>query len=85
MRQMVVKHQGEPAPVFTVWAAVVAARLGFDRDEALTLGRVVAGLHAYSKGKALGIFSPRPKQVSCSRRRLPGGLRRIANAGTVSC
>ena len=35
------------APVFTLWAAVVAERLGFRRDEALTLGRAVAGLNAY--------------------------------------
>jgi len=26
------------APVLTLWAAVVAERLGFDREEALTLG-----------------------------------------------
>ena len=44
------------APVLTLWAAIVAERLGFDREEALTLGRVVAGLDAYSKGKALGLF-----------------------------
>jgi hypothetical protein len=34
------------APVLTLWAAVVAERLGFSRDEALTLGRAVAGLNA---------------------------------------
>jgi hypothetical protein len=28
----------------------VAEVLGFDHDEALTLGRAVAGLNAYSKG-----------------------------------
>jgi hypothetical protein len=38
------------APVLTLWAAVVAERLGFDHDTALTLGRAVAGLNAYSKG-----------------------------------
>ena len=27
----------------TLWASVVAGRLGFERDEALTLGRAVAG------------------------------------------
>jgi hypothetical protein len=43
------------APVLTLWAAVVAEMLGFDYDEALTLGRVVAGLNAYSKGIALGL------------------------------
>ncbi len=37
------------APVLTLWAAVVAERLGFDRAEALTLGKAVAGLNAYAK------------------------------------
>ena len=46
------------APVLTLWAVVVAERLGFDHDEALTLGRAVAGLNAYSKGKSLGLFKP---------------------------
>lgn len=46
------------APVMTLWAAVVAERLGFDRDEALTLGKGVAGLNAQSKGQRLGIFEP---------------------------
>jgi hypothetical protein len=29
------------APVLTLWATVVAGRLGFERDEALTLGRAI--------------------------------------------
>ena len=45
------------APVLTLWAAVVAERLGFRRDEALTLGRAVAGLNAYSKEVSLGLDS----------------------------
>ena len=48
------------APVLTLWAAVVAETLGFDYDEALMLGRAVAGLNAYSKGLALGLFQPTP-------------------------
>lgn len=44
------------APVMTLWAAVVAQRLGFDKDEALTLGKAVAGLNAQSKGQRLGIY-----------------------------
>ena len=44
------------APVLTLWAAVVAERLGNDRDTALTLGKAVAGLNAQSKGRRLGIF-----------------------------
>jgi hypothetical protein len=46
------------APFLTLWASVVARRLGFDEDEALTLGRAVAGLTAQSKGRRLGIFTP---------------------------
>ena len=38
------------APVLTLWAAVVAERLGFDRATALTLGQAVAGSSAYAKG-----------------------------------
>jgi hypothetical protein len=55
------------APVLTLWAAIVAERLGFTHDEALTLGRAVAGLNAYSKGNALGIFKPTPKEVQAKR------------------
>jgi hypothetical protein len=55
------------APVLTLWAAIVAQRLGFTHDEALTLGRAVAGLNAYSKGRALGIFRPTPKEVGAQR------------------
>jgi hypothetical protein len=43
------------APVLTLWASVVAEVLGFEHDEALTLGRAVAGLNAYSKGVSLGL------------------------------
>ncbi|MFO1122416.1 MAG: hypothetical protein U1F47_08870 [Hyphomicrobiales bacterium] len=46
------------APVLTLWGTIVAERLGFDHDEALTLGRAVAGLNAYAKGKRLGLFKP---------------------------
>jgi hypothetical protein len=58
------------APVLTLWAAVVAERLGFKRGEALTLGRAVAGLNAYSKGKSLGLFSPTPARVKKEREKL---------------
>lgn len=55
------------APVLTLWAAVVAERPGFDRDEALTLGKAVAGLTAQSKGQRLGIFTPSPEGVRLQR------------------
>ena len=44
------------APVMTLWAAVVAERLGYDKETALTLGKAVAGLNAQSKGRKLGIY-----------------------------
>lgn len=44
------------APVLTLWATVVAERLGYDQDEALTLGRMVTTLDAQAKGKRLGIY-----------------------------
>ena len=50
------------APVLTLWAAVVAERLGYERETALTFGKAVAGLNAQSKGRMLGIFRP-PKSA----------------------
>src|ERR1700730_7668625 len=60
------------APVLTLWAATVAERLGFDRDEALSLGKAVAGLNAQSKGQRLGIFKPVPQEVKRARRKKRG-------------
>ena len=60
------------APVLTLWAAVVAERLGFDNEEALTLGRAVAGLNAQSKGRRLGIFKPGQEKGEKAREREQG-------------
>ena len=49
------------APVLTLWATVVAERLGYDHNCALTLGKAVAGLNAQAKGQRLGIFE-KPKE-----------------------
>jgi hypothetical protein len=57
------------APVLTLWAAVVAERLGFDRDEALTLGRAMAGLNAQRKGRAIGVYKPRARTEAERKRR----------------
>jgi hypothetical protein len=46
------------APVLTLWAAVVAERLGLPWETALTCGQAVAGMTAYSKGVRLGIYAP---------------------------
>jgi hypothetical protein len=58
------------APVLTLWASVVAECLGFEHNEALTFGRAVAGLNAYSKGVALGLFQPSPKTVNEQRKKI---------------
>jgi hypothetical protein len=65
------------APVLTLWAAVVAKRLGFKWDEALTLGRAVAGLNAYSKGVSLGLFEPTPQAVRGQREKARKGAIKI--------
>ena len=43
------------APVLTLWATVVAERLGYPPETALTLGRFVAGSSARAKSRRLGI------------------------------
>ncbi len=45
------------APVLTLWGVIVAERLGYQHDEALTLGKALAGLNAQSKGQRLGIYT----------------------------
>jgi hypothetical protein len=55
------------APVVALCAAVVAKRLGFSEDEALTLGRAVAGLNAYSKGRRLGLFKLHEEKAKKAR------------------
>jgi hypothetical protein len=54
------------APVLSLWAAVVAERLGYDHETALTLGKAVAGLNAQSKGRRLGIFEE-PKDAQADK------------------
>ncbi len=52
------------APVMTLWALVVAERLGYKKEEALTLAKAVTGLAAQRKGQALGIYHPSEKGES---------------------
>ena len=42
------------APVLTLWASVVAERLGHSRSTALTLGKTIAGKVAFSKAQTIG-------------------------------
>ena len=67
------------APVLTLWAAVVAECLGFEHDEALTLGKAVAGLNAYAKGVRLGIYEPTPTTVAERRKAVAQGERLQVN------
>jgi hypothetical protein len=55
-----------------LWATTVAERLGFDKDEALSLGKAVAGLNAQSKGQRLGIYKTVPQEVKKARARKRG-------------
>src|SRR5262245_49632131 len=66
------------ASVLTLWAVVVAERLGYDRDEVLTLGRAMAGLNVQSKARRLGLISAGGTSAVGKRRglaRLSAGLR----------
>lgn len=65
------------APVLTLWASVVAERLGFKHDEALSLGKALADLNAQSKGQRLGIFKPTPKALKEVREQKRGGEFRV--------
>ena len=60
------------APVLTLWAAVVAERLGFDHGEALSLGKTVAGLNAQAKGRRLGIYHPKPEEIGKAKKHKRG-------------
>jgi hypothetical protein len=50
------------APVLTLWATIVAERLGHNKNEALTFGKAVAGLNAQSKGRRLGIYEEKSEE-----------------------
>src|SRR5438477_7784341 len=69
------------APVLTLWAAVVAERLGFDEDASLTLGRAVAALNAQSKGRRLGIFKPKEKEAEKPRPEAPAEVSQVEVCG----
>jgi hypothetical protein len=63
------------APVLTLWASVVARRLGFERDEALTMGRAIASLDAHAKDAPLVVETPSRKAIKEQRRGLKTGKR----------
>src|SRR5947209_1504346 len=77
------KIQVNRAPVLTLWASVVARRLGYKQEEALTLGRAVAGLNAQSKGRRLGIFHPKekPEEAQDAKAKAKGAEERVEVCG----
>jgi hypothetical protein len=50
------------APLMTAWASVVAERLGFEREEALSIASVYTEMNAISKGVSLGLFDKSRKK-----------------------
>ncbi len=74
------------APVLTLWGVIVAERLGYKHDEALTLGKALAGLNAQSKGRRLGIYSPAETELDekisqKSKERKVGDVRMVEVVG----
>ena len=65
------------APVLTLWAAVVAERLGMPRDTALTVGHTLAGITAHAKGVRLGIYAPSEERPREAPPPLPKGVKKI--------
>ena len=47
------------APVLSLWALVVARRLGHSKDTSLSLAKAIAGMSAYAKAKSLGLVEER--------------------------
>jgi len=65
------------APVLTLWAAVVAERLGMPYETALTVGQTLAGLGAYAKGVRLGIYASPEKRPHELPPALPAGVKKV--------
>ncbi len=67
------------APVLTLWAVVVAERLGYEKDTALTLGKAVAALNAQAKGRRLGIYEAKTEAEKAEDRgkEMPVGVEYI--------
>jgi len=57
------------APVMTLWATIVAERLGYKHKEALSLAKAVTGMNAQSKGKRLGIYTEKPEEEKPEKQR----------------
>jgi hypothetical protein len=86
------------APVMSLWAAVVAKRLGHDPEAALALGEAVSVLNARAKGRRLGVFGPAMAKDATPRRednrvellgrpvpvvRTPAGVRAVVGGDVI--
>jgi hypothetical protein len=60
------------APVLTLWAAVVAERMGHSWESAFTLGKAMAGLNAQAKGRTLGIYTAKPADTPAAEQKRTG-------------
>ena len=69
------------APVLTLWAATVAQRMGFNKDEALSLGKARAGLNAQAKGRRVGVFNLYEQKAKAARDKKHGEESRIEICG----
>ncbi|EJD53607.1 hypothetical protein AURDEDRAFT_95872 [Auricularia subglabra TFB-10046 SS5] len=56
------------APVMTAWAMIVGERMGFQREEALSIASAYTEMNAISKGVSIGVFnSSRGKGVELAK------------------
>ena len=79
--------RASPAPVLTLWAAVVAERLGHKPDAALSLASAVAGTAAGARARRLDASGPGEGCIALLGRAVPvarapdGSLRAVDAAG----
>ena len=66
-------------PVLTLWAAVVAERLGHNPDAAITLGRAVAGSSARIKARAIGLDEGERKEAADKPKPRPATSRQVVH------
>ncbi|CEM12626.1 unnamed protein product [Vitrella brassicaformis CCMP3155] len=83
------------SPVMVLWASVVAERIGYSWEEALSLGNAIAAVYARAKGESLGIYQKQPSRQAPENyssvmelmgkvmpvQKTPQGLRGLNNKG----
>jgi len=69
------------APVLTLWAAIVAERLGYPWDECLSLGKAVAALTAQNKGEHSGDYEKAAEEGKPAKKQRMGAHQFIELCG----